>query len=405
VNIASQPLGIRVRTRQLLDGEIAKVTEGNQKAATQVETALRSKTAPAESQRGLQHLIASTNVSLFHRFIYWFLSLCSSSYRQRTEMTAESYYQFLRDNVRKDLSTMANQLADLCDELFTLNPDYAFPATLTDPYEGPILVRNPYEVIEKCIVARATNAEIWNRILLGPSPWQECAVVFRQWIQPPPLHFLQLKGDITESNPKLQAFIAKVVQYSEVLDSKKKLKDLHAEMIGYCSTTLISEVQIYEADEIKKCCDKFVKTLTNALNQSPLKKLFSAVANGHNLDTLKWDIYAYFLSEFLQFADTSSTPNGSRFAFFNSAIDAEKFLSSMEITTIGQLGNYLGIQSADSNTPLSEENAAMEKFSNLIGEFRENLKTCLLSEKVKFKPFSGTQEMTFREHFVAAANG
>jgi hypothetical protein len=158
VSISSQPLGVRVCTRQLLDEEIAKVTKDNKKAATQIKMALCTKTVLSDDQRAFRNLMTSTDVSLFHRFIYYIRSHLSSSYRKQAEATAESYYKFLQDDVRKDLSTISNPLVDLCDELFELNAGCTFPKELFNSYEGPILVHNSYELMEKCIAPYSASA-------------------------------------------------------------------------------------------------------------------------------------------------------------------------------------------------------------------------------------------------------
>jgi hypothetical protein len=121
---------VRVRTRQLLDGEIAKVIDGNKKAATQVQTVLVASTAKCDSNMHFSSLMFRTNVSLFHRCIYCVLCCFSARYRKQTEATAQRYFQFLSIDVKKFLPNIIDPLVDLCDDLFEFNPKIERPITL-----------------------------------------------------------------------------------------------------------------------------------------------------------------------------------------------------------------------------------------------------------------------------------
>jgi hypothetical protein len=412
---SSQPLGVRVRTRQLLEAEIVKITQTNDKAATQVGTALNAKSATDESQRAFKTLMLNTNVSRIHQFLYYFLSLFSASYKERVEATALKYCQFLLVDVKKFLPNTIDPLVDLCDDLFEFKPGVTLPIELHLPTGEIVYINKLYELMARCILPHADITKNWDDInkdwysffteeessqrgsdsfLTRPQPSQRTSNIFRSGIKPDPLSFFKRNDNILYG-AKHRAFVAKAIQYSEVVAAKEPLDKLCAEMNKHCVKGLSYYGEILKQEKsVMKWVIKFTKLLSTAFKQPPLNEFFPKSDGSHELANA---VMTYLLEDFLQFAEASSAPDGGRFAFFDSATSAENSLNNDKVAFIKK---KLQAKSGDSGAL----NEAKEKLSKLMSAFMGNLKACLLSDRVKFKFPSNEQKMTFLEYFEAIAD-
>jgi hypothetical protein len=257
--------------------------------------------------------------------------------------------------------------------------------------------------VENCISPEITSRSQWDGIFDGGNGGFDATIEIY-----PPSTF-KLKSGITKDDIRWKAFVAKAIQYSEVLAAKGELDKLCAEINNDCASVFFEEnrMQISQSTEVKECFDTFSKKLRAALKQRPLNEYFPECTDMAWLRNFTSSTFEDFLKEFLQFAEASSAPNGELFVFFNSKMAPRTCPSELALNEFRKQIDPISTLSSNHDMDLWDQclDPCMDKFRELMGAFMENLKTCLLSGQVKFKFPMDTREMTFRERFADTANG
>jgi hypothetical protein len=399
MDIGKLPFGVRVRTQQLLQEEAEKVAQRRGKAATQLNAlkGAKTKTALNDGQKTLQAVLVAANVSPTHRCLYCLLSALSSAYKQRTEKEAQICLQVLLScGVGEALQLSADPLEDLCEELFVCEITREFPSKVDCGSGENFYARSIGALVKECI-----SPAIANRDREDPPPLDEI------FAEGNPLRIFKLKDDIAEDDPKFRIFAIRAVQYARTQAIKSKMDGMRKAINASCIETLSgARISARNGLVIEECFKKFLHVFTTALAEPPLREFFPGELNDDDVRKFRDEIYTHFREEFLQFADGSSAPNGERLDFFNGRIsvkDSSTLKESVHSLRVCSMSRCRGsMPHKDLTAP------AIAKLSELISNFRKDLKTCLCSDDVKFflqsNYSSRRQLMSFREQFAAAAN-
>jgi hypothetical protein len=147
----------------------------------------------------------------------------------------------------------------------------------------------------------------------------------------------------------------------------------------------------------------FLNALTTELGEFPLREFFPVGVEYGDVRNFADEVLAHCWDEFLRFADGSSAPNGDRFDSFDSKISVgnspahEKMVHSLQLRSTSKHSMNI--------SPKALTAPAIAILSEMISAFRENLKTCLCSDDVKFFcPGRMNAMASFREQFANTAN-
>jgi hypothetical protein len=381
--------GARVRVEQLLQEHVGQVGQRSKRTGTQLNTleGAKTETAPSNWQNTLQTALATANVSTMHRILYCILSALSSSFKQRTEDEAQTYLESLFiDGADKAQQLPTDPLDALCEEVFELQDGQQWPIELTFDDGTTFSVRSLGELFKRCHAIMQTSANDLNMTFFN-----NYGTIFEQGITPTPKSIFRVKSSIIKDSPQWKNFVAKAVQYSEVLAAEAKLNNFRREMDEDITRTLLTTGTniMADASSVKACFNRFIDALNAAAKEQPLEVAFPHATYSHEFKRFAFKKYVRFLHEFLQSANGIGATDGSRLDSFDSAVPVEGILDAVDFDSLGA-----------QKSSIESNQGAKVALCKLLNDFRKDLKTCLCSDEVKFDFCPGQNEISFREHFA-----